>query len=245
MSGHSKWSTIKRKKGKTDAARGKVFTKIIREITASARSGGGDPSGNPRLRLAIDKAKQANMPNDNIKRALEKGVGGEEGSSLEEIVFEGYGANGVAILVEGITDNRNRTVAEVRNLFTKNGGNMGSSGCVSFMFHRKGIIVFEKAGIDADVLGMEAIEAGAEDLDVSEEGVVITTNPEDMEKVRDLLKNKGFNPVSSEVTMTPQNMVAVTGEVAKKVLNLVEALEDNDDVQNVHTNADLPDELVE
>ncbi|MCX5751285.1 MAG: YebC/PmpR family DNA-binding transcriptional regulator [Candidatus Saganbacteria bacterium] len=244
MSGHSKWATIKRSKGKTDAARGKVFTKIIREIGAAAKIGGGDPNGNPRLRLAIDKAKQANMPNDNIKRAIERGIGGGEGSTIEEISFEGYGPAGVAIIAEAMTDNRNRTVPEIRNMFAKYGGNLGTSGAVSFIFHRKGIILFDKKGIDADTLGLEAIEAGAEDIDIGDELVEVVTKPEEMEKIRDGLKAKGFNSSSSEVTMSPSTMVAVAGEDAKKVLSLMEALEEHDDIQNVYSNADIAEEAI-
>jgi|GEM_PF-1281326 len=189
MSGHSKWSTIKHKKAKTDAARGKVFTKIIKEITTAAKIGGGDPNGNPRLRLAVDKAKEANMPNDNIKRAIDKGVGGGE-AAMEELVYEGYAPGGVALMVEVMTDNRNRTAPEVRSIFEKNGGNLGSTGCVSYLFKNKGSIVFDKSGIDEDLLAMTAIDAGAEDIISEESTIEIVTSPENFEKVREQLKGK-------------------------------------------------------
>lgn len=245
MSGHSKWATIKHKKAKTDVARGKVFTKIIREITTAAKIGGGDPSGNPRLRLAIDKAKESNMPNDNIDRAIAKGTGGGSGVVMEEVTYEGYGPNGVAILVEAITDNKQRTVAEIRNLFSKGGGNMGASGCVAWMFKKRGLMVFERGKVDEEQLGMDAIEAGAEDINLEESVLEVLTRPEDFEKIRDALKQKGYIPVSADVSMVPQTTVKLSGEDARKGVKLVNSLEEQEDVQNVHANFDVPDEILE
>ncbi|MFH1386095.1 MAG: YebC/PmpR family DNA-binding transcriptional regulator, partial [bacterium] len=213
MSGHSKWATIKHAKAKTDAQRGKVFTKIIKEITTAAKIGGGDTNGNPRLRLAIDKAKAANMPNDNIKRAIEKGLGSGS-AAMEELTYEGYGPGGVAIMVDVMTDNRNRAAGELRNLFEKSGGNMGATGSVSYMFSRKGTIVFEKAGLDEEALTMAAIDAEAEDVSTGDSSIEVVTTPESFEKVRDELKVKGFTPVSAEVTMVPSTTVKLTGETA-------------------------------
>ncbi|MBN2057440.1 MAG: YebC/PmpR family DNA-binding transcriptional regulator [Candidatus Saganbacteria bacterium] len=245
MSGHSKWSTIKHKKAKTDAVRGKVFTKIIREIVSAAKQGGGDIEANPRLRLAVDKAREANMPSDNIDRAIAKATGTGEGMTIDEVTYEGYGPSGVAVMIEAMTDNKQRTVAEIRNIFTKAGGNMGSSGCVSYLFNKKGSLVFDKAGIDEDALGLEAIEAGAEDLHSEESTIEIVTSPENYQKVKDALKAKGFTPSSSEVTMVPTTTVKVTGDDAPKVIKLVQTLEDHDDVQNVYANFDIPDDILE
>ena len=244
MSGHSKWATIKHAKAKTDATRGKVFTKIIREITTAAKIGGADPGGNPRLRLAIEKAKAANMPNDNIKRAIDKAAG-PDAAALEEITYEGYGPAGTAILVETLTDNKNRTLGDVRNIFSRGGGNLGSSGCVSYIFKKMGSLVFSKSGMNTDALTEIAIDAGAEDIKDEESDLEIITTPENFEKVRDALKAKGFSPLNAEVTMVPSTSVKLTGEDAKKVLRLVENLEDNDDVQAVHSNFDIPDNLIE
>lgn len=244
MSGHSKWATIKHAKAKTDAARGKIFTKIIREITTAAKIGGADPGGNPRLRLAIDKAKAANMPNDNIKRAIDKAAG-PDAAIMEEITYEGYGPAGTAILVETLTDNKNRTLGEVRNIFSRGGGNLGSSGCVSYIFKKMGSLVFSKSGINADALSEVAIDSGAEDIKDEESDIEIITTPENFEKVRDALKAKGFVPSHAEVTMVPSTTVKLTGDDANKVLKLVENLEDNDDVQAVHSNFDIPDNIIE
>ncbi|MBU1026438.1 MAG: YebC/PmpR family DNA-binding transcriptional regulator [Candidatus Margulisbacteria bacterium] len=244
MSGHSKWSTIKHKKAKTDAARGKVFTKLIKEITTAAKIGGGDADGNPRLRLAVDRAKEANMPNDNIKRAIDKGVGGGA-EAMEELVYEGYAPAGVAMMVEVMTDNRNRSAGEIRSIFEKNGGNLGATGCVSYMFSNKGSIVFEKKGIDEDSLAMTAIDAGADDIISEESTIEIVTSPENFEKVRDALKSKGFTPENAEVTMVPSTTVKVSGDEAKKVMALVAKLEDHDDVQKVHANFDISDAEIE
>lgn len=245
MSGHSKWATIKRKKAKTDAQRGRVFTKILREITTAARIGGGDPGANPRLRLAIDKAKESNVPNDNIDRATKKGTGELEGTQIEEILYEGYGPAGVAVLVEAMTDNRNRTTSEIRHLFTKHGGNLGTSGCVAWMFKKKGVLTFEKGSVDENSLSMAAIDAGAEDINLEETVLEVLTKPEDFEKVKEALKSQNFIPVSAEVTMFPSSTVKLMGEDAQKVLKLVGALEDHDDIQSVHANFDIPDEIIE
>ncbi len=244
MSGHSKWSTIKHKKAKTDSARGKVFTKIIKEMTTAAKIGGGDPSGNPRLRLAIDKAKEANMPNDNIKRAIDKGAGGGA-AAMEELMYEGYGPGGVAVMIEVMTDNRNRSAGEIRSLFERGNGNMGASGCVSYIFKKNGSLVFEKKAVDEEALTMAAIDAGAEDILTEESAIVVVTAPEKFESVRDALKKQGFNPASAEVTMVPSNTVKLVGEEAKKVVKLVRSLEEHDDVQNVYANFDVPDEILE
>jgi len=244
MSGHSKWATIKRAKAKTDSARGKVFTKIIREITTAAKISGPDPSGNPRLRLAIEKAKAANMPNDNVKRAIDKAAG-PDAAIMEEITYEGYGPGGVAIMVDALTDNKNRTTGEVRNLFVKSGGNLGSAGSVSYMFSRKGSLVFDKSKVDADALSMEAIDAGAEDIKLEENTVEIVTAPANFEKVKEALKAKKYEPELADVTMVPSMTVKLAGEEAQKVLRLVGNLEDLDDVQAVHGNFDIPDEIIE
>lgn len=246
MSGHSKWSTIKHKKGKADAARGKVFTKIIREISTAAKQGGGDPDANPRLRLAIDKAKDANMPNDNIDRAIAKATGGGDGITLDEVTYEGYGPSGVAVLVEAMTDNTNRTVSEIKNLFTKNGGSMGAAGCVGWLFKKKGIISFDKKGLDVDTVSLAAIDAGAEDIADDETSLDIITTPDSLTKIRDALKGQGFTPTNAEVSMEPSTKVKISDlEVAKKLLKLMEVLEDNDDVQNVYANFDIPDQILE
>jgi len=245
MSGHSKWSTIKHKKAKTDAARGKVFTKLIREITSAAKQAGGDLDSNPRLRLAVDRAKDANMPNDNIDRAIAKGTGGGEGITLDEVAYEGYGPAGVAIMIEAITDNKQRTVAEIRSLLTKGGGNMGSTGCVSYLFTKKGSLVYEKKDVDEETLAMEAIEAGAEDILSEESTIEIVTNPDNFQKVKEALNAKGFKPSSAEVTMVPSTLVKLVGDDAQKVIKLVQSLEEHDDVQNVHANFDIPDDILE
>jgi YebC/PmpR family DNA-binding regulatory protein len=244
MSGHNKWSTIKHKKGAADAKRGKVFTKIIKEITVAAKLGGGDPTGNPRLRAAIDKAKQENMPKDNIERAIKKGAGGMEGVNYEEITYEGYGPGGVAVLVEVMTDNRNRTVSDVRSIFTKCNGNMGETGCVSWIFDKKGLLVFPKS-VDFDKLFEASLEAGAEDVSDQDEQFEVTTDPAAFMEVRDLLEQAGFKSDSAEVTMIPQTMVKLEGKQAESMLKLMERLEDNDDVQNVYANFDISTEEME
>jgi YebC/PmpR family DNA-binding regulatory protein len=241
MSGHSKWATIKRKKGAADAKRGKLFTKIIREISTAARLGGGDPAANPRLRLVMDKARAANMPKDNIERAIQKGTGGSEGSSFEAVVYEGYGPGGVAILLETLTDNRNRTVGEIRHVLGHHGGNLGASGCVSYLFEKRGLISLEREGADADAVLEAALEAGAEDV-VEGAGIEIITAPGRLDAVREALVAKGFSPTGAEITMQPSNTVKLEGAQAESMLRLVDALDDLDDVQNVFANFDIADE---
>lgn len=244
MSGHNKWSTIKHKKGAADAKRGKIFTKLIKEITVAAKLGGGDPGGNPRLRTAVDKAKAENMPKDNIDRAIKKGTGGMDGVVYEEIVYEGYGPNGVAVLVEVMTDNRNRTVSEVRSIFTKCNGNMGEAGCVAWMFDKKGLLVFPKT-CDFDTLFEAAIEAGADDVTDEDEQFEVTTDPANFIEVREALEKAGFKPESAEVTMIPQTQIKLEGKQAESMLKMMERLEDNDDVQNVYANFDISEEEME
>ncbi len=244
MSGHNKWSTIKHKKGAADAKRGKIFTKLIKEISVAAKLGGGDPGGNPRLRTAIDKAKEENMPKDNIERAIKKGTGEMEGVTYEEIMYEGYGPGGVAVLVEAMTDNRNRTVSEVRSIFTKCNGNMGEAGCVAWMFDKKGLIVFPKS-VNFDQLFEAALEAGAEDVAEEEEQIEVTTDPGSFIEVREALEKAGFKHDSAEVTMIPQTMIKLEGKQAESMLKLMDRLEDNDDVQNVYANFDISAEEIE
>lgn len=246
MSGHSKWSTIKRKKGAADAKRGKVFTKLIKEITISARLGGsGDPDSNPRLRLAIDKAKANSMPKDNIEKAIKRGTGELAGNMIEEISYEGYGPCGVALIVDATTDNKNRTVADLRTLFAKRDGNLGDSGSVAWMFEKKGVIRVEGNSAQEDELFEKAINAGAEDLDKEGDAFVITTSFEDLHKVSASLKNQNVLIQESGFEMVPKTSVKIENEEdAKKILDLVEALEDNDDVQNVWANFDIDDALL-
>jgi len=244
MSGHNKWSTIRHKKGAADAKRGKIFTKIIKEITVAAKLGGGDPAGNPRLRSAVDKAKAENMPKDNIERAIKKGTGELEGVNYEEIVYEGYGPGGVAVLVECMTDNRNRTVGDVRSTFTKCNGNMGETGCVSWMFDKKGLIVVSKDA-DFEKLFEVALEGGAEDVADEEEQYEVLTDPTTFIEVREALEKAGFAYESAEVTMIPQTMVKLDGKNAENMLKLMDRLEDNDDVQNVYANFDISTEEME
>lgn len=245
MSGHSKWSTIKRKKGKADAERGRIFTKLIKEITVAARSGGGNPDGNPRLRTAILAAKASSMPADNIKRAIQKGTGELPGVSYEEVTYEGYGPGGVAVLVEVFTDNKNRTVSDIRHLFGKHSGNLGESGCVGWIFEKKGVIEVEKSKISEDELLELALEAGASD--VSGEGDVyeITTSPEAFEPVRAAIEKKGLPMVSADVSKVPQNFVKLDAKHAEQMIKLYEALDEHDDVQKVYANFDIDDELLE
>jgi len=246
MSGHSKWSTIKRKKGAADAKRGKIFTRLIKEITVAARMGGGDPAGNPRLRSAIASAKAENMPKDNIERAIKKGTGEIEGAVYDEIVYEGYGPSGVAVLVECMTDNKNRTVAEIRHAFAKSGGNMGESGCVAFMFDKKGLFVVDKEAVSEEELMDVALEAGAEDVVEEDNTFQVLTEPEDFSAVQEAFEAKGIRCLEASVSMIPQNTIEISDEkVAARVLKLMETLEDNDDVQNVYANFDIPDELME
>ena len=246
MSGHSKWSTIKRKKGAIDSKRGKIFTKIIKEITLAARLGGGDTEGNSRLRQAILAAKNENMPRDNIDRAIKKGtgeIGG--GESYEEVTYEGYGPGGVAVLVEVMTDNKNRTVAEIRHIFSKHGGNLGENGCVSWLFEKKGSIVFDRDLIDEDALMELALEAGAEDIREEESQMDVITDPSMFDKVRDVLEGQGMKYVQASIEMVPQNTIRLDEGKAEQMLKMIEKLEDNDDVQNVYANFDIPDEIME
>ncbi|KAA3606199.1 MAG: YebC/PmpR family DNA-binding transcriptional regulator [Calditrichaeota bacterium] len=236
MSGHSKWATIKRKKGALDAKRGKIFTKIIREITVAARIGGGDPESNPRLRSAIQAAKAVNMPNDNITRGIQKGTGELPGVVYDEITYEGYGPFGVAVIVETATDNKNRTVADVRHAFSKNGGNLGENGCVGWMFDKKGVILVSKDGIDEDDLMMTALEAGAEDVVVEEEGYSVTTTPEDFETVNKAIEELEATIESAEVSLVPSNTVKISEEQEESLLKMLDMIDDIDDVQNVHSN---------
>ncbi|MDD3619950.1 MAG: YebC/PmpR family DNA-binding transcriptional regulator [Desulfobulbaceae bacterium] len=246
MSGHSKWSTIKRKKGAIDAKRGKIFTKLIKEITVAARLGGGDPAANPRLRAAVLSAKTENMPKDNIERAIKKGTGGLEGANYEEILYEGYGPGGVAVLVETMTDNKNRTVADIRYFFSKSGGNLGESGCVGWMFDKKGVIVVDKETIDEEALLTLALEAGAEDVVEEDSSFQVMTAPEELNEVAEKLAAADLQYVEASVTMVPKNTVEVAEEkTARSLLKLLENLEDHDDVQKVHANFDIDDELME
>jgi len=241
MSGHSKWATIRRKKGALDAKRGKIFTRLIREITIAARQGGGDPDGNPRLRLAIDNAKSANMPAENIERAIKKATGELEGSQIIELTYEGYGPGGAALLVEVATDNKNRTVAELRHIFSKGNGNLGETGSVAWMFERKGVITVKKDGKTEDEMMEIVIEAGADDLQTEEEFFMITTSLESFEPVRRALISKNLNIENASLQWVAKNHIAISGENAEKLMKLMEALEDCDDVQNVFSNADFVD----
>jgi YebC/PmpR family DNA-binding regulatory protein len=239
MSGHSKWHSIKHKKGALDAKRGKLFTKFIKEITVAARSGGGDPEGNARLRKAIADAKAGNMPNDTIDRAIRRGTGEEAGVSYDEITYEGYGPGGVALMVQSMTDNRNRTVAEIRHIFSKNGGNLGESGSVGWMFEKKGYIVVDKVAKSEEELFDLAIEAGADDLRDDEDTFEILTSPEAFDGVLAAIKKAGIEPQVAEVEMMPQNYVHLEGGDARQMLKLMEALEDHEDVQKVSANFDI------
>ena len=244
MAGHSKWNNIKNKKGKEDAKRGKIFTKLGRYIMVAAKEGGSDPDYNPALKAAIDKAKAENMPNDNIERAIKKGAGELGADNFEEIVYEGYGPSGIAVFVECLTDNRNRTAPEIRHAFDKSGGNMGQSGSVTFMFDRKGIIAIERDdSIDEDELTMLAIELGAEDFESEEEGFEITTAPEDFDNVRNGLADAGYKFAMAELSYVPQTTVELTSaDDIKNMERLIDMLEDNDDVQAVHHNWEMPEE---
>ncbi len=245
MSGHSKWATIKRKKGALDAKRGRIFTKLIRELMVTSRAGGSDPSGNPRLRLAIDTARSQNMPNDNIERAIKKGAGELEGATYEEVTYEGYGVSGVAILIEVMTDNKNRTVAEVRNILNKNGGSMAETGSVSWVFERKGVLHLEKAKATEEQLMEIALDAGADDIEDQGEVWSLTTPKESFAAVKDALEKAKLPLTHSELAMVPKNTVALGEVEAAKMLKLMEALEDCDDVQHVYANFDIPDEIME
>ncbi len=245
MSGHSKWANIKRRKESQDATRGKVFGKLIREITVAARMGGPDPNANSRLRTAVDKARGANMPNNTIERAIKKGSGEGGADTFEEITYEGYGPNGVAVMVDAITDNRNRTTAEVRHIFSKYGGNLGQDGCVSWVFETKGIIQVAKDDIAEERLMEIALESGAEDVVDEEEYFEVLSSPEDFATVSDVIKKEGVNPISAEITRRPTTMVALEETDAMKILKLLDLLQDNDDVQQVSSNFDVSEEIME
>jgi YebC/PmpR family DNA-binding regulatory protein len=239
MSGHSKWHSIKHKKGALDAKRGKLFTKFIKELTVAARTGGGDPDANARLRKAINDAKAGNMPNDTIDRAIRRGTGEEEGVNYEELTYEGYGPGGVALMVQSMTDNRNRTVAEIRHIFSKNGGNLGENGSVGWMFEKKGYIVVEKSAKSEEELFELAIDAGADDLRDDEDNFEIITSPDAFDAVLTAVKGAGIEPQVAEVEMMPQNYIKLEGADARQMLKLMEALEDHDDVQKVSANFDI------
>lgn len=244
MSGHNKWSTIKHKKGAADAKRGKIFTKLIKEISIAAKLGGSDAAANPRLRTAIDKAKGENMPKDNIERAIKKGAGEMDGVNYEEIVYEGYGPSGVAVLVEVLTDNRNRTVSDIRSIFTKCNGNMGEAGCVAWIFDKKGLIIYPTS-VDFDKLFEAALEAGADDVTQEDDQIEVVTDPTSFIEVRETLEAAGFKHDSAEITMIPQTTVALEGKAAESMLKMMDRLEDNDDVQNVYANFDISEAEME
>lgn len=244
MSGHSKWSTIKHKKAATDAKRGKAFTKLIKEITVAARIGGGDPDGNPRLRTVLAAAKTANMPSDNIQRAIKKGTGELEGVQFEEITYEGYGPGGVAILIEAVTDNKNRTVGELRSILGKNGGNMGENGCVAWIFEKKGIITVPASAKDEDALMELALEAGADDLQKSEDYFEIITAVENFHSVHKVLEDQGIPITTAELTALPKNSVPVDEKSGRACLKLLDLLDDHDDVQKVYSNPEIPGDVM-
>jgi YebC/PmpR family DNA-binding regulatory protein len=245
MSGHSKWATIKHKKGALDAKRGKIFTRLIKEISIAAKNGGGDPDANPRLRTAILAAKSENMPQDNIKRAIQRGTGELPGVNFEEFSLEGYGPGGVAVLLDINTDNRNRTVSEIRHAFGKNGGNMASAGAVSYLFHKKGDIVIPKSAASEDDLMNIVLEAGADDLHDDGDNWEIVTEPSAFEAVVEAVKKAGITPLSAEIAMVPQNYIKLEGQQASTMIRLMEVLEDHDDVQGVHANFDVDAEVLE
>jgi YebC/PmpR family DNA-binding regulatory protein len=245
MSGHSKWSTIKRKKGAKDAARGKLFGKLIREITVAARQGGGDPASNTRLRLAVQTAKDNNMPNDNVARAIKKGVGGGEGANFEEVIYEGYGPGGVALMIDTLTDNKNRTAAAVRHALTKYNGNLGENGCVAWVFHTRGVIWVGKDQADEEALFDMAIDAGADDVRDDDDGFEIICADKDFEAVRKAISESGIEIQSASIQRVPDNVIKLDGEDARKIIRLMDALEDIDDVQTVSANFDVPSEILQ
>ena len=245
MSGHSKWSTIKRKKGKADAQRGKIFTKIIRVITVAARSGGGDPETNVKLKAAVQLAKESNMQNENIEKAIKRGTGEADGVSYEEIIYEGYGPGGVAVLIEALTDNKNRTTPEIRKIFSKNAGNLGENGCVAWMFDKRGYFIFEIAKVNEDTIVDLALEAEAEDVKNDNENIEVITQPENYTKFSNLIKEQNIGCLLSEVTLIPKTSVDLEGKKALQMLNLMEQLEDQDDVQKVYANFNIADEIME
>ena len=245
MSGHSKWSSIKHKKGAADAKRGQLFTKLIKEITAAAKSGGGSPEGNPRLRVAVAKAKEANMPKDNIEKAVKRGTGELPGIVYEEVLYEGYGPGGIAILVEALTDNKNRTTAEVRNIFSKHGGNMAGAGSVAWIFQKKGYFLFDKSKVAEDKLMELVLGAGAEDLKTESAAYEVTTVPKDFEAVKQALQKAGIEWQSADLTMLPSSVVPVRDEAsARKVLGLMDLLEEHDDVNHAYANFDIPEDIL-
>lgn len=245
MSGHSKWSSIKHKKGATDAKRGKIFSRLIKEVTVAARLGGGDPNGNPRLRTAIQIAKAENMPKDNIERAIKKAIGELEGISYEEVNYEGYGPGGVAMLIDCLTDNKNRTVADIKHLLDRHGGNLGEPGCVAWMFEQKGLIVLDKDKVDEETLIDVALEAGAADVKDSETEFEVVMEPADFEAVKKALDDAGLIYTLAETSMIPQNTIKLDGKRANQMLNLIDALEDHEDINHVYANFDIPDEVLE
>ncbi len=243
MSGHSKWSSIKHKKAATDAKRGRIFTKIIKEITVAARMGGGDADANPRLRTAIQAAKSENMPKDNIDRAIKKGTGELEGVNYEESVYEGYGPGGAAVLIESLSDNKNRAVADIRNIFSKNGGSLGENGCVAWMFDTKGYIAIEKTAIDEEDLMEMTLDAGAEDIREDNSNFEVITAPGDFEPVKDAIDKASIPYIVAEITKLPQSTTNLLGRQAEQMVRLMEMLEDCEDVQKVYTNADIPEDI--
>lgn len=245
MSGHSKWSSIKHKKGATDAKRGKIFSRLIKEVTVAARLGGGDPNGNPRLRTAIQIAKAENMPKDNIERAIKKATGELEGISYEEVNYEGYGPGGVAMLIDCLTDNKNRTVADIKHLLDRHGGNLGEPGCVAWMFEQKGLIVLDKDKVNEETLIDVALEAGAADVKDSETEFEVVMEPADFEAVKKALDDAGLIYTLAETSMIPQNTIKLDGKRANQMLNLIDALEDHEDINHVYANFDIPDEVLE
>jgi YebC/PmpR family DNA-binding regulatory protein len=244
MSGHSKWSSIRHKKAATDAKRGKIFSKLNKEITVAARMGGGDPDANPRLRTAIQAAKSENMPKDNIDRAIKKGTGELEGVNYEESIYEGYGPGGAAVLIESLTDNRNRAVADIRHIFSKNGGSLGENGCVAWMFDKKGYIAIEKKTVDEETLMEMALDAGAEDIREDDSNFEVITAPEDFEPVKDAIDKAAIASIVAEITKLPQSTTNLMGKQAEQMVKLMEMLEDCDDVQKVYTNADIPEDII-
>jgi YebC/PmpR family DNA-binding regulatory protein len=244
MSGHSKWSTIKRKKSAEDAKRGRVFTRVAREITVAAREGGGDPDTNPTLRLAIDKARTANMPKDNIERAIKRGTGELEGGRLEEVFYEGYAPHGVALLVKCLTDNRNRTISDVRRIFNRNGGNLAEAGAVAWMFDAKGYINVVRTDMDPDEIFLTAVDAGAEDVEVSDTFVEIYTLPADLHQVRESLIEQGLTVDDAELSRVPKTLMTLGDKETLQVMNMIEALEELDDVQQVYSNLDISEEIL-
>jgi YebC/PmpR family DNA-binding regulatory protein len=245
MSGHSKWASIKHKKGALDAKRGKIFTRLIKEISVAARLGGGDPNGNARLRQAMVAAKAENMPKDNIERAIKKGTGELEGMSYEEVSYEAYGPGGVAVLIDCLTDNKNRTVADLKHAFDRHGGSLGAPGCVSWIFEKKGVIAFDKGTVEEEKLLEVALDSGAEDVKQGDGQFEVVMNPADFERVKKAFDTSGLRYSLAEITMIPQNFVRLEGKKAEQMLNLMEALEDNEDISHIYANFDIPDEVME